>query len=607
MNLARFLPIVGWLPRYDRADLPGDLTAGLTVAVMLVPQSMAYALLAGLPPVVGLYAALVPPAIYALFGTSRQLAVGPVAMDSLLVAMGVGALAQQGTDTYLAMAVLLGAMVGAIQLVLGLVRAGFLVNFLSKPVVSGFTSAAALIIGFSQLKHLLGVDLPRDHRVHLLLWEAVGKLGQTHVATLAIGAGAVLALLAVKRAQRKLGRALPGPLAVVAAGTLVVTFAGLDGAGGVKVVGEVPAGLPGFALPALDTGWMVDLLPTALTVALVAFMEAISVARFVASREKYRVDPNQELVGLGMANLGGALTGGYPVAGGFSRTAVNVQAGARTPLASLITAALVGLTLVALTPLFRHLPVAALAAIIMVAVFGLVDLETARRLWRTSRPDFALLALTFVATLQLGITEGIATGVGASLAWFVVRSTRPHYAVLGRLPGSNTFRNLRHYPAARTLPGVLMLRFDAPFYFGNISFLEARLADEEARRGPLTHLVFDASGINGLDASAAETLLDLADDYAARGVEVRFASVKGPVRLMMARVGLVERLGAERFFFDMADAVADLDPDAPPRSPAGASPLTCVGGRGRPLENRDPVRTARSADAPAASATGSSG
>lgn len=605
MSISRFLPILHWLPRYRRADLSGDITAGLTVAVMLVPQSMAYALLAGLPPVVGLYAALVPPALYALFGTSRQLAVGPVAMDSLLVAMGVGALAETGTDTYLAMAVLLGAMVGAIQLVLGLVRAGFLVNFLSRPVVSGFTSAAALIIGFSQLEHLIGIELPRDHRVHLLLWEAVGELGGAHIATVVLGAVAVFMLLGIKRLQSRMGRALPGPLAVVALGTVAVIVFGLDGAGGVKVVGEVPGGLPALALPTFDVAWMTQLAPVAGTIALVAFMEAISVARFVASREKYKIDPNQELIGLGVANLGGALTGGYPVAGGFSRTAVNVQAGARTPLASLITAALVGLTLLVLTPLFRHLPIAALAAIIMVAVFGLIDVEAARRLWRTSKRDFALLAVTFVATLQLGITEGIATGVGASLALFIIFSTRPHYAVLGRLPGSNTFRNLEHYPHAETLPGVLMLRFDAPFYFGNMSFLEDRLETEERSRGPITHLILDASGINGLDASAASTLADLADDHARRGIEIRFAAVKGPVRLMMARVGLVERLGAQRFFFNLADAVADLDPEAPARCPAEESPLTCVGAPDRALEGVS--EAAPKGDAPAASATASTG
>lgn len=572
--LHRRVPITRWLPALRREDIPADLIAGVTVAVLLVPQAMAYALLAGLPPVVGLYAALIPPAMYAVFGTAPQLAVGPVAMDSLLVATAVGAIATQGTGDYLALATLLAAMVGLIQLGLGLARAGFLVNFLSKPVVSGFTSAAALIIGFSQLKHLLGYPLPGDHRVHLLIWTAIERSADLHAPTLALGLGALVILIALQKLGRRLGRTLPGPLVVVAAGTLLVTLAGLDGPGGIQTVGAVPGGLPALALPVFAADKALALLPGAATIAFVAFMEAISVARFVAARTGQKVDPNQELIALGAANLGTSLTGGYPVAGGFSRTAVNVQAGARTPLSSLVTAALIGLTLIALTPLFTHLPVAVLAAIIMLAVFGLIDGATAKRLWKTSKSDFAVLALTFLATLQLGITPGIGVGVAVALLVFVIRSTRPHYAVLGRLPGSSIFRNVRHYPEARTCPGVLVLRFDAPFYYGNVSFLADRLAAEEAKWGPLTHVVLDATGITALDASGADALVELAADYGKRGIDLRFSGVRGPVRDMMGRVGLVEQLGADHFFFTVADAVASLDGgDAPGRGCEGRSPL----------------------------------
>lgn len=572
--LRRRVPITRWLPALRREDIPADLIAGVTVAVMLVPQAMAYALLAGLPPVVGLYAALVPPAMYALFGTAPQLAVGPVAMDSLLVATTVGAVATQGTGDYLALATMLAAMVGLIHVALGLARAGFLVNFLSKPVVSGFTSAAALIIGFSQLKHLLGYPLPSDHRVHLVLWAALERIADVHPPTLALGLGVLAVLIALQKLGRRLGRALPGPLVVVAAGTLLVTLAGLDAPGGIRTVGHVPGGLPALALPILDADKALALLPGAATIAFVAFMEAISVARFVAARTGHKIDPDQELIALGAANLGTSLTGGYPVAGGFSRTAVNVQAGARTPLSSLVTAALIGLTLIALTPLFTHLPIAVLAAIIMLAVFGLIDLATARRLWRTSKSDFAVLALTFLATLQLGITPGIGVGVAVALLVFVIRSTRPHYAVLGRLPGSSIFRNVRHYPEAQTCPGVLILRFDAPFYYGNVSFLADRLAAEEAKWGPLTHVVLDATGITALDASGADALLELAADYAKRGVDLRFSGVRGPVRDMMGRVGLVDLLGADHFFFTVADAVATLDGgEAPGRGCGERSPL----------------------------------
>lgn len=567
--LQRWLPIIGWLPQIERRDVPADLIAGLTVAVMLVPQSMAYALLAGLPPVVGLYAALVPPALYALFGSSRQLAVGPVAMDSLLVATAVGAIATQGSADYLALATMLALMVGAIQLALGLVRAGFLVNFLSKPVVSGFTSAAALIIGFSQLKHLLGYDLPRDHRVHLVLYEAATQLAETHLPTLAMGAGALVVLFTLKRLAKATGWIIPGPLVVVVAGTLLIAFAGVD----IKTVGEVPGGLPDLSVPLIDTDQMLTLLPAAFTIAFVAFMEAISVARYVAGKSGDTVDANQELVALGVSNLGTAFTGGYPVAGGFSRTAVNVQAGAKTPLASLVTAALIGATLLWLTPLFTHLPIAVLGAIIMMAVFGLIDLATARRLWTTSKSDFAVLVITFLATLQLGITPGIGVGVAVALAVFVIRSTRPHYAVLGRLPDTGIFRNVRHYPEAQTCEGVLILRFDAPFYYGNVSFLRDRLEDEEKARGPLTHVVLDATGVNALDASGADALLEVAADYASRGIDLRFSGVRGPVRQMMRRVGLVEQLGEDHFFFTVADAVADLDGGDAPGRACGRDPL----------------------------------
>lgn len=573
--LHRRLPITRWLPAMRREDISPDVIAGITVAVMLVPQAMAYALLAGLPPVVGLYAALVPPALYALFGTAPQLAVGPVAMDSLLVATTVGALATGGTADYLALATLLALLVGAIQLGLGLARAGFLVNFLSKPVVSGFTSAAALIIGFSQLENLLGYDLPGDHRVHVLLWHALQRLDEIHPPTLAMASGALAALFALKYLSKRLGRTLPGPLIVVVGGTVLVTLTGLDGPDGIATVGAVPGGLPEFALPTLDDHRALALLPGAITIAFVAFMEAISVGRLIATRTGARIDPDQELVALGMANLGTSLTGGFPVAGGFSRTAVNLQAGARTPLSSLVTAALIGLTLIALTPLFTHLPVSVLAAIILIAVLALVDVESARRLWTTSRSDFAVLVITFVTTLQLGITAGIGIGVGLALLVFVVRSTRPHYAVLGRLPTSTIFRNVLHYPEAVTRPGVLILRFDAPFYYGNVSFLADRLTEEEARWGPLTHVVLDATGINALDASGADALLEIAADYAKRGIDLRFSGVRGPVRNMMSKVGLVDRLGVDHFFFTVADAVTSLDGgEAPGGQCTERSPLT---------------------------------
>jgi sulfate permease, SulP family len=560
-RLRSWVPILDWLPRYDRADLPADLSAGLTTAVMLIPQAMAYALLAGLPPIHGLYAATVPLLAYAVFGSSRQLAVGPVAMDSLLVAVGVGAIAAVGTEAYIAYAILLAAMVGIIQIALGLARAGFLVNFLSRPVISGFTSAAALIIGLSQLEHLLGISPDRNLAVHELVIAVATLLPETSLATLGLGLGSIAVLVVLARIRPRAPRAL----VVVALGTVLVWALDLDQRG-VAIVGEVPAGLPRPALPVFDLAVMRELGPSAVAIAFVAFMEAISVAKAVAAKtkpdasgRKPKIDPNRELIGLGAANLFGSLVRGYPVAGGFSRTAVNAQAGARTGLAGIVTAMVVIATLLVLTPLFHHLPKAVLAAIIMTAVFGLIDVEMVRRLWKVERSELVMLALTFVATLTLGIVEGILAGVIASMLWFVVRQTRPHMAVLGRLPGSHVYRNLARFPDAVASSGVLAVRFDAQFYFGNVDFLERTLEDlieAAGERGELIHaIVIDASAINRLDSSADAALHELEASLRARGIGLYFAAVKGPVRDMMRRTGLHERVGERGFWLEVHDAV----------------------------------------------------
>ena len=527
----------------------GDVIAGVTVAVMLVPQGMAYAMLAGLPPVVGLYASIVPVFIYGLLGTSGQLAVGPVAMVSLLVAAGVGAVAEPGSGQYLALAVLLAVMVGVMQLAMGLARLGFLVNFLSHPVVSGFTSAAALIIGISQLKHVLGFPLARDHRVQMVLWEAWQKIDQTHLPTLAFGATSVLVLLAVKRISRK----IPGALVVVVAGTLVIVFAGPD-ALSVRTVGEVPGGFPSPTLPTFEWSQFKALLPIAIAISLVGFMESISVAKYFASRYGDKLDANRELVALGLANLGGAVTGGYPVTGGFSRSAVNADAGARSGMASVITAVLVLLTLLFLTDLITHLPVAVLAAIILVAVLGLVDLHAVRHLWEIDRPDLGVLLVTFGSTLTLGIEAGIGVGVAVSMLVFVVRRSRPFYAVLGRLPETTIYRNVDNFPEVETIPGLLVLRFDAAFYFGNVSFLKDRLEVEEgALDAPLQAVILDAAGINGLDSSGVDALREIADAYRARGIAFRMALVKAPVRAIIERAGLAKHL--DGIYLGVHDAV----------------------------------------------------
>lgn len=551
-GVRRYLPFLGWLPSYRRENLSGDLAAGLTTAVMLIPQGMAYAMLAGVPPIYGLYASVVPLVIYALLGTSRQLAVGPVAMVSLLTLQGVSALAEPSSEAFVGYAIGLALVVGVMQVGMGLFRLGFLVNFLSHPVISGFTSAAALIIGTSQLKQVIGVDLPKSSNIFATFGEAFSRISEWHLLTVAIALGSIALIEGLKRWKKSFPRAL----AVVVLGTVAVWLFGLD-AQGVKIVREVPAGFPAPTMPSLDLESLKALLPTATTIALVGFMESVSVAKAFARKNRYEVEPSQELVGLGAANVAGAFFGAIPVTGGFSRTAVNAEAGAKTPLASLITAVVIAITLLVLTPLFYYLPQAVLAAIILTAVAGLVDVHEVVHLWKVKRADLAILVTTFVATLALGIEEGILVGVGVSLVAFIVRTTRPHVAVLGRLPNSEEYRNLKNYPDAVPTPGVLALRIDAQFYFGNVTFLKDTLRSLElAMDEPLRAVVLDATSINQLDSSAESALAELFAAYRERGVRFVIAGVKGPVREVMERSGLWQKLGERGHALRVHDAMA---------------------------------------------------
>jgi SulP family sulfate permease len=482
-------------------------------------------------------------------------------------------MAKTGSEQFIAYAVTLSLMVGVIQVIMGVARLGFLTNFLSHPVLSGFTSAAALIIGFSQLGHLLGLKLPRSHHVHEIVMRAVAQVGDIHTWTFLIGVLSVVSLLALKRVDRR----FPSALVVAAAGTLLVWGLGLSQQG-VLIVGDVPAGLPRPDFPVVGLDTLRALFPMAVAISLVGFMESIAVAKAFARRQGYEVDSNQELIGLGMANLGGSVFQAYPVTGGFSRTAVNAEAGARTGLASLITAAVVALTLVFLTPLFHHLPKAVLAAIIMTAVFGLVDVRAVRHLWRVKRSDLTLMLTTFLATLAAGIEQGILIGVGASLLWFVVRTTRPHFAVLGRLPGTRTYRNVKRHPEAERVPGVLVVRMDAQFYFGNMSFLRETLRRlEQQELETLRAVVIDGTSINNLDSSADAALHEIEADYARRGIVLYLTGVKGPVLDVLHRSGLFEKLGAGHFFLDVADAVEALQSRLPQQQVAD------VGAPGPPL------------------------
>lgn len=556
MSIQKYLPFLSWLPAYDKKNLKGDLTAGLTVGVMLVPQGMAYAMIAGMPPVYGLYASTIPLILYALLGTSRQLAVGPVAMISLLTASGVGVLAEAGTEAYISLVILTALIVGILQFALGVFRLGFMVNFLSHPVISGFTSAAAIVIGLSQLKHLLGISLPKGERLHEILLAAAKNLADTHLLTLGIGLGAIILIQLLKRWKKS----FPGSLVAVILGILIVWGFGLHEQG-VKIVGKVPGGLPPLRMPDLTLEYLQQLFPVAMAIALVGFMESIAVAKAMQARHRnYKLDANQELVALGLANIGGAFFSSFPVTGGFSRTAVNDQAGARTGLATLISALLVLVTLLVLTPLFEFLPNAILAAVIMVAVVGLIDYKEAQHLWHSNRSDFAMWMITFLATLFIGIEQGIGLGVILSLALVIYRTTRPHVAVLGRVPGSFFYRNVERFPNLETRPDVLIIRFDAQLYFANVNYFKEVIDDLVNQKGEgLRAIILNAESINNLDSSGVHALEEIIDQYHKLGISILFVSVKGPVRDAMVKGGLIEKIGEQYFFLSNQQAVDAVD------------------------------------------------
>ncbi|MEZ4825083.1 MAG: solute carrier family 26 protein [Bacteroidia bacterium] len=552
MEIRKLIPNIPWIRQYRREYLPGDIGAGLTVGAMLIPQGMAYAMIAGLPPVMGLYAAMVPALFYSIFGTSRQLSVGPVAMESLLVAAGVGAIAEPGSGEYITLAFTLAFMVGLLQLLFGLLRMGFIVNFLSHPVISGFTSAAALVIGANQLKHLLGVNIGRSQYFYQIVIETFANAGNTHLLTLGMGiAGIVIIKLGKKYFPR-----IPGALTVVVLGTLATWGLGLDQYG-VKILKDIPEGLPGLTLPALTVENIGNLFPIAIALVLIGFTESIAIGKAIAARHPgQRVVANRELIALGMANMSSGLFQGYPITGGLSRSAVNDQAGANTNLSSIIGSAVIMVTLLFLTPAFYFLPLVVLAAIILVAALGLVNIKEARYLWNANRTDFWMLAATFLATLFLGIQPGIISGVVLSLVMVIYRTSRPHTAVLAKVPGSTHYRNEKRFTNLETRTDLLIYRFDAELYFANIEFFGDNLSDCAEEKGEdLRAIIIHAESINYIDSSGIHGLKEIIENYQRIGLKIYFAAVKGPVRDAFFRAGLIEKIGKEHCFMDVQDAV----------------------------------------------------
>lgn len=549
----KIFPVLSWSRSYQKSWLKGDLSAGLTVGIMLIPQGMAYAMMAGMPPIYGLYAALIPLLLYVIFGTSRHLSVGPVAIVSLLVAAGIGEFAIPGSNEFISMAITLALLVGIVQLILGLLRLGFLVNFLSQPVISGFTSAAAFIIGISQLRHLLGLDIQSRHFTEILL-EATGQLDLISWPTFGIGFFGMLVIILLKRVNPL----IPGPIIVVIVSTLLVFGFGLSESG-VRIIGEVPVGLPQLELPELSVDRLSRLLPLAIAVALVSFMQSIAASKAILTKKngEYEVHPSQELIALGMANIGGSLSNSFPVAGGFARTAVNSQAGANSGLAAVISVGLVIMTLLFLTPLFVYMPQAVLASIIMVAVVGLIDAQTPKELWKEDRKDFWMLVITFLVTLIWGIQEGILAGVIISVSLVLYQSAYPHIAILGRIPGTNVFRNVNRFPEAKSEEGMLIIRIDAALYFANANYLSDKIQQFSTDPSNPIHLVIlNAESISSIDSSSTRMLRDLISSLRAEGKDLVIAGAIGPVRDQMYKNGLLDLLGTDHVFPHVHHAVA---------------------------------------------------
>jgi len=547
----QFAPLLNTLKNYNTLNLKGDLIAGITVGIMLIPQGMAYAVLAGLPPVYGLYASIVPLLIYAIFGTSRQLAVGPVAMVSLLVVAGVGELAEPGSDRFIQLAILTAFGVGLMQLLMGLFRMGFMVNFLSHPVLSGFTSAAAIIIGASQIKNLTGLEMERTTKVFEIVYHTAANITNIDVVTATIGVGSIAVMVLIKKWKRT----FPSALIVVAAGILITFMFGLNQYG-VAIVGDIPKGLPSFSTVFLDMSDVRPVMTIVLVIALVSYMESIAVAKAIANKKGYKVDANQELIALGGANIGGSFFQSFPVTGGFSRTAVNDQSGASSTVASIVSAILVALTVLFLTPLFYYLPGAVLAAIIMVAVAGLFDYKEMVNLWKTDRKDLAMLSVTFLATLFLGIEEGIAIGVILSLVVVIYSSTRPHYAEVGQLGDSRTYRNIKRFPEAKIRDEVLIYRFDSNLYFANVEHFRETLEKKIFEHGaPLELIIIDGSAITDIDSTGIDVLNRLIDDLHEKGIKIHMSGVHGPVRDKLKLSGIADKMNNECFFFDISEAV----------------------------------------------------
>ncbi len=576
----RYLPILDWGSRYTTSTFANDGIAAIIVTIMLIPQSLAYALLAGLPAQMGLYASILPLVAYAIFGTSRALAVGPVAVVSLMTAAAVGNMALQGTAEYAAAAITLAFLSGLILLVMGIFRLGFFANFLSHPVIAGFITASGILIAASQVKHIFGVSAG-GHTLPERVIQLVENIGQTNFITLVIGVSATAFLFWVRKGLKPLliskgvsprmadVAAKAGPVAAVVVTTLLTFVLGLHNHG-VKIVGEVPRGLPPLTLPNFSPSVWSQLFGSAVLISIIGFVESVSVAQTLAAKKRQRIVPDQELIGLGASNIAAAVSGGYPVTGGFARSVVNFDAGAETPAAGAFTAIGIALAALFLTPLLYFLPVATLAATIIVAVLSLVDFNILKTTWGYSKTDFAAVMATILLTLTFGVETGVSSGVILSIALHLYKTSRPHVAEVGLVPGTEHFRNINRHEVLTT-PEVVTIRVDESLYFANARFLEDYILDRIADDKAIKHVVLMCPAVNEIDSSALETLEEINRRLDDSGIKMHLSEVKGPVMDRLQKCHFLQDLTGQVFLSQYAAMKALGDVTTPPSKPEEAA------------------------------------
>lgn len=552
MNIKQLVPIFQNTSKHGKREWLTDVIAGITVAVMLVPQGMAYSMLAGLPPIYGLYGAFIPLLLYGIFGASKHLAIGPVAIFSLLIFAGVSQIAEPFTPEYISLVILSGLLVGLLQFLFGVLRLGFLVNFISHPVIIGFTSAAAIIIAIGQLKDMMGIAVPKFQHLYQTVHYVVQHISEANL----MAVGICLSSIFIMAVLRKINRNIPGALIVVILFTAFVYSTG-DETYNLNIIGAIPEGLPKFILPDLSISNITMLLPTVMTMTLIGIVESIGITKLLQSKAgNSGIRPNQELLALGVSKIFGSFFQSIPTSGSFSRSAVNFEAGSRSGVSSIVSALLIGLTLLFLTPLFYCLPKAVLAAIILYSIRNLFEWQEAKELWNSHRSDFFMMLITFVVTLVVGIKEGVLAGVLLSILIILLNSTRPNIAVLGRLPNTVSYRNINRFETAEQEGNTLIVRFDEQLYFANAGYLRDHV-QELANKSPdkLDLFVLDARCIHSIDSSGCHVFEELYDFFQSRDIKFYIAGLVGDVRDHVIKAGLIEKMGNKSQFLDVHQAI----------------------------------------------------